>query len=358
MDTVFSTEEEQRYAERGSSELHAKLRWTFLVAATLFFVFMGLDYQLDPEKLGRNMAVRLLAVGAYLVLHLLARWEPARARVEVLLLAGVGVGAASVTRLSVGLRFGELLAVGSLLLMVVMLAALTTSPRQALTSHGLLLAVVNVLGPVFGASSLFFFAVNVFLLSGATAGVILAALSERLSRRAFRMELDLEVLATRDSLTGAHNRRSFLQLAEHELDRARRGTRTVSLLMLDIDRFKSINDTHGHPVGDAVIRTLASTCQSALRSVDVLGRLGGEEFAIVLPETGTEGALRVAERLRQSLAEAEVPEGGKALSFTVSVGVAEWLPGEGLDQLLSRGDQALYAAKNTGRNKVCAAAHG
>ncbi|MFP2910060.1 GGDEF domain-containing protein [Pyxidicoccus sp. 3LFB2] len=358
MDTVFTAEEEQRYAERGSRELQAKLRWTFLVAATLFFAFMGLDYQLDPEKLGRNMVVRLLAVGAYLVLHLLVRWEPARARVELLLLAGVGVGAASVTRLSVGLRFGEMLAVGSLLLMVVMLAALTTSLRHALISHGLLLAVVNVLGLVFGASHLFFFAVNVFLTSGAAAGVILAALSERLARRSFRLELDLEVLATRDSLTGAHNRRSFLQLAERELDRARRTTRPVSLLMVDIDRFKSINDTHGHPAGDAVIRTLASTSQSALRSVDVLGRLGGEEFAIILPETGAEGALRVAERLRQTLSEVVVPEGGKSLAFTVSVGVAEWLPGERLDMLLSRGDQALYAAKNTGRNRVCAAAHG
>ena len=358
MDTGFSPADEQRYLERGSRELLAKLRWAFLVGAVLFLAFTGLDYQLDPENMGRNMSVRLLAVGAFLALHLLARWGPAQARVELLLLAGVGVGAASVTRLSVGLRFGEMLAVGSLLLMVVMLAALVTSLRHALTSYGLLLTVVNVLGLVFGASSLFFFAVDVFLISGAAAGVILAALSERLARRTFRLELELEVLATRDSLTGAHNRRSFLRQAGHEIDRARRGARPVSLLMVDIDRFKSINDTHGHPVGDEVIRTLARTCQETLRSVDVLGRLGGEEFAIILPETGAEGALRVAERLRQTLAETLVSVGEKALTFTVSVGVAEWLPGEGLDQLLSRGDQALYAAKNTGRNKVCAAAHG
>jgi len=359
MGTGFSAAEEQRYRERRSRELLAKLRWTFLVGAVLFLAFMGLDHALDPGNVGRNLTVRLLAVAAFLTLHLLARWKPARARVEPLLLAGVGVGAAATTHLSIGLRFGELLAVGSLLLMVVMLAALVTSLRQALASYGLLLAVVNVAGLMFGASRLFFFAVNVFLGSGAAAGVILAALSERLARRTFRLELELEVLATRDSLTGVNNRRSFMQQAEHELERTRRNGRPVSLLMLDIDRFKSINDTHGHPMGDEVIRTLARTCQGALRSVDVLGRLGGEEFAIVLPETHAEGALRVAERLRQLIAETSVPlEAGGALTFTVSMGVAEWRPGEGLDHLLSRGDQALYAAKNTGRNKVCAAAHG
>jgi diguanylate cyclase (GGDEF)-like protein len=354
----FSAAEEQRYRQRSSRELLAKLRWVFLVGAVLFFTFMGLDYQFDPGNVGRNMGVRLLTVGAFLALHLLSRWRRARARAEWLLLAGVGVGAASVTRLAVGLQSGELLAVGSLLLMVVMLAALVASLRLALISYGLLLAVVNGVGLLVGAGRLFFFAVDVFLISGATAGAILAALTERLARRNFQLELELEVLATRDSLTGAHNRRSFLHLAGLELDRARRTTRPFSLLMVDIDRFKSINDTHGHPVGDEVIRTLARTCQGALRSVDVLGRLGGEEFAIVLPETGTEGALRVAERLRRSLAETVVPVDGKALTFTVSMGVAEWRPGEGLDPLLSRGDQALYAAKNTGRNKVCTAAHG
>lgn len=122
----------------------------------------------------------------------------------------------------------------------------------------------------------------------------------------------------------------------------------------DVDAFKRINDRYGHHVGDAVLRKLADGCHSALRSLDVFGRLGGEEFAILLPETGLAAAAEVAERLRLLLADAQVPiEGGQVVRFTVSIGVASMSsPEDSIDTLLNTADRALYAAKHAGRNRV------
>jgi diguanylate cyclase (GGDEF)-like protein len=356
MGIELSPAEEQRYRERVGRELLGKLRWAFLVAAVLFCLFTGMDLMMEPAILARNGSVRIGTVAAYLLLHMVSRRNQSPQWVDGLLLLGVAMGAASVTWLAAGMQQGAMLAVGALLLMVVIIAALISTLRGALAAYGVLLATINLLAWGLGAGSFFFFAVNVFVLSGTFAGALLAALSERSARRAFRLELDLEVLATRDSLTRAYNRGAFLQRSEEALALAARGGRPLSLLLLDIDRFKSINDTHGHPVGDEVIRTLASTCQATLRVVDVLGRLGGEEFAITLPETDGPGALRVAERLREAVAQVRVPVGATHLGFTVSIGVAIWTPGEPVDRLLSRADEALYAAKNSGRNRVCAAA--
>jgi diguanylate cyclase (GGDEF)-like protein/PAS domain S-box-containing protein len=166
---------------------------------------------------------------------------------------------------------------------------------------------------------------------------------------------ELERLASTDFLTGVANRRSFMRLAEQELERYRRFGHPPSLLMLDIDHFKAVNDTYGHAAGDQVLIQLAQLAGHAIRKVDVLGRLGGEEFAVLLPETGTTLATQMAERLRQSIEATETTvEQGMTLRFTISIGVAT-LYGEDadIDALLRRADQALYEAKQSGRNKVC-----
>lgn len=167
----------------------------------------------------------------------------------------------------------------------------------------------------------------------------------------------LEQEAHTDVLTGCANRRHFLELAGHELARARRHAENVSLLMLDLDQFKSINDLHGHQVGDLVLQKLVQVCQATLRAEDTIGRLGGEEFAIMLPETGTDKAHEVAERLCGAVAAQKVPlEGKPAVRFTTSIGVAT-LTGVDLsiEALLDRADQALYEAKHGGRNRVVVA---
>ncbi|WP_285905226.1 diguanylate cyclase [Pseudodesulfovibrio pelocollis] len=167
-------------------------------------------------------------------------------------------------------------------------------------------------------------------------------------------EQELTRLATRDSLTGLFSRGHFMELGERAIDHARRYDEPVSVLMFDADRFKAVNDTYGHDAGDAVLRAMASTAAETLRQVDVLGRIGGEEFAAVLPQANAEQALLVAERLRTAIAACRVDIGtGAPLSVTVSIGVSVGDPASAnLEDMLKGADTALYAAKQNGRNRV------
>lgn len=160
-----------------------------------------------------------------------------------------------------------------------------------------------------------------------------------------------------DYLTNLPNRRYFMERAEIELDRAKRYSMPLSMLMLDIDHFKMINDNYGHHVGDQVLQQLGQLIPQKLRSIDILGRIGGEEFAILLPDSQLEHALIVAERIRTSLEQAVLTlENGACVRYTVSVGVAQLNPRDiDLDHLFSEADRALYAAKNKQRNCVSAA---
>ncbi|MDO8958989.1 MAG: bacteriohemerythrin [Rhodocyclaceae bacterium] len=166
----------------------------------------------------------------------------------------------------------------------------------------------------------------------------------------------LRAQAQVDYLTGLANRRHFIEHGEEEIARTTRYRRPLSLLMLDIDHFKAINDTHGHQAGDAALQMLAAHCRDALREIDIIGRIGGEEFAIILPETAGAGASLVAERLRASIARQIMPtEKGAAVNMTVSIGLAIHAGDDAarLDDLLKQADLALYQAKRDGRNRVC-----
>jgi diguanylate cyclase (GGDEF)-like protein len=169
------------------------------------------------------------------------------------------------------------------------------------------------------------------------------------------LEIELKQRAHIDFLTGTNNRGYFMEQAERELSRAIRYETPLSFLMLDIDFFKQVNDSYGHKVGDMALKKFAEICRQTLREIDVIGRIGGEEFAILLPETALNEATEVAERVRQAIANAKVPlESGLPLQFTVSIGVTALAShGENIDVLLNRADKALYEAKNSGRNKVC-----
>lgn len=171
-----------------------------------------------------------------------------------------------------------------------------------------------------------------------------------------RLLLELERQAHTDFLTGVSGRGYFMQQAEQELARTIRYNCDLSLFMLDIDHFKHINDTYGHKGGDLVLKKLAMICQQVLREVDIVGRIGGEEFAVLLPETDKDQAFEVAERLRDAIATTEVAiENGLPVRFTASIGVTSLISkDENLDVLLNIADKALYQAKNGGRNKVVA----
>jgi diguanylate cyclase (GGDEF)-like protein len=164
----------------------------------------------------------------------------------------------------------------------------------------------------------------------------------------------LERLACVDGLTGLNNRRHFLALAESEWSRFRRYGRPLALLMVDIDLFKSVNDKYGHDAGDEVIKAVTEILQRHKRVSDVAGRLGGEEFAVMLPEATPDNAAAAAERLRQLVADRDIAIAGSRIAVTISVGVsvcrAEM---SGFDELLKEADVALYEAKHSGRNRVC-----
>lgn len=168
------------------------------------------------------------------------------------------------------------------------------------------------------------------------------------------LQQELELRAHIDYLTGIPNRRYFMELAEHELARAQRYGNEVAIFMLDVDFFKQVNDEHGHKAGDKVLREIAHIMRSVLREVDVLGRIGGEEFAIVLPQTGRQMAAEVAERLREQVAGGKMMlDSGVMLNVTLSIGVAMMTPLRGdLDSLMGQADKGLYEAKAGGRNKV------
>lgn len=156
-----------------------------------------------------------------------------------------------------------------------------------------------------------------------------------------------------DHLTGLSNRRAFFDAAELELSRRNKAPRPLSLIMLDADHFKAINDVHGHPAGDEVLRQLAAAMKAVCRQVDVVARVGGEEFAVLLPSVGLEDAMAVAERLRAQVQLAPALYEAHSIPYTVSIGVAVMEDGvDGVDGLIKRADQALYAAKRRGRNQV------
>jgi diguanylate cyclase (GGDEF)-like protein len=158
--------------------------------------------------------------------------------------------------------------------------------------------------------------------------------------------------ALRDPLTDTGNRIAMDQTLQREIELARRHMQPLSLLMLDIDHFKQINDTHGHSAGDDVLKAVAASIKNQLRNVDMVFRYGGEEFLILLSNTSREAAALVGERLRSAAQTEDYPADGCTVELTVSLGCSTLLPGESADSLLRRADSALYVAKREGRNRL------
>lgn len=168
-----------------------------------------------------------------------------------------------------------------------------------------------------------------------------------------RLENELRLLASTDPLTGAANHRHFMEIADKEYDRFKRYSHRLAFAMMDIDHFKRVNDTYGHPTGDEVLKGLVQHCNLHLRKSDYMGRLGGEEFGLLLIETTPPDAKLVVERLRKKLAEFSLPVHDGNLQVTVSIGVTKVLKDDtSFEQAMKRADNALYRAKSAGRNRV------
>jgi len=195
--------------------------------------------------------------------------------------------------------------------------------------------------------NLAFVALGTLALPTLTLGAVMMANADIIARTTYAAE--------HDYLTGAWSRRAFSSLAERERERSARNGQVLSLLVFDVDHFKSINDTHGHAGGDRVLADIVLRTGSVIRGIDACARLGGEEFAVLLPDTEAGAAALVAERLRATLAQARVGGAKDYIAYTVSIGVATMRLDEPIAHLMERADAALYAAKSGGRNRVCEA---
>jgi len=165
----------------------------------------------------------------------------------------------------------------------------------------------------------------------------------------------IEELAELDELTGAFNRRCIMRMLDEEIARASRSGSPCSIALIDLDHFKRVNDTYGHPTGDEVLRTFAITMFANIRSVDRFGRYGGEEFLLLLPDMPNDGAARALDRLRAIVADLDWSAFSPGMKVTLSAGVAALEPNETTDSFLARADSALYAAKAKGRNRIASA---
>lgn len=229
-----------------------------------------------------------------------------------------------------------------------------------LVSIGVTLVVTGLLGEAAGPTGLAIAVIVPGLITPVFTVLVLRLLSQL-----WQAEASLKILAVTDELTQANNRRRFLELAAHELERAERYQTVFSISLFDLDNFKAINDTYGHRAGDDVLRQVGAVSRVALRAGDTFARYGGEEFGVLLEAADAEAARCVIDRLRARLAETVVLSGGRAIRCTVSAGLvtcdlrlgAAPVP-DGpptLDQLLERADAALYSAKAAGGNAVVAA---
>ncbi|EDY85760.1 diguanylate cyclase [gamma proteobacterium HTCC5015] len=183
---------------------------------------------------------------------------------------------------------------------------------------------------------------------------LLVAMNSSAIRRWRQRESEVRQLSTTDPLTQVANRRHLLERLNLEISRCERsGHSELSLLMMDLDHFKSINDEHGHLFGDEALRVTARVLREQSRNTDLVGRYGGEEFCLLLPDTGPQGALQIAERCRQALEQADIDrEDGEVLHITTSIGLATYQMGDTNESLLHRADEALYQAKEQGRNRI------
>jgi diguanylate cyclase (GGDEF)-like protein len=185
---------------------------------------------------------------------------------------------------------------------------------------------------------------------------------ESLRKKLYRSGLKLkeayrriEELAELDELTGSYNRRCIMRMLGEEMTRARRIETRCSIALIDLDWFKRINDAHGHPTGDEVLRTFAITMFANIRTIDRFGRYGGEEFLLVLPDTPVDGAAQILERLREIIADLDWSAFSPGMRVTISAGVTTLQPNETPDTFLARADRALYSAKARGRNQIACA---
>ena len=337
---------------QSQSDIRDPLVVPIVVAAVLMIAgFVGWDQMRDPGHLGIVATVRL--AGGALVLLLLGavrRMGGLSFRVQALLM----YCAIYAMQLAIGVALRPDSGLQMPGLLIVMFFGVIALPRASDSLVNVVLAALSVPlvlprqpTPADVVYQLAHFGTVVILVWAA------CALLERLSAQSFAYRGRLQLEASTDALTGLHNRREFESGMVREMERARRMNVALSLAIIDIDFFKRINDQHGHDGGDIVLRQVAQTLQSHIRTSDLLARIGGEEFALVMLGTQPPGAWVVLERLRLAVAALRIRAGAQDIGCTISIGITDRVDWDvDWPMLYKRADQALYAAKESGRNRV------
>ena len=350
------SEEELVAFRKAQGDVRDSLVVPTVVAAVLMIAgFVGWDQMRDPGHLGPAASVRL--GGSVVVLLLLAIVRHVRGlsfRVQALVMycAIYGLQAA----IAVALGADSPLQMPGLL--IVMFFGVIGLPRASDSLVNVVLAALSVplVLPRHPHQADVIYEVAHFATVVALVWAA-CALLERLAAQSFAYRSRLQREASTDALTGLANRREFEGGMVREMERARRMGVPLSLALIDIDFFKRINDGHGHDVGDAVLRQVAHTLQSNIRKSDLLARIGGEEFALVMLGTQPPGAWVVLERLRNAVAALRIPAGGQDIGCTISIGITDRVETDvDWPMLYKRADTALYEAKERGRNLVVEAA--
>lgn len=341
-------------AERELSAQHdSEIRQLLPALGPLFGVgvlaFGAWDYLIDPAHAWTAFGVRVIFVLMGSIAYLPTRlpWTPVQRWGYIYYTHACAIIVCQFL-LDNGFRYG----LAGIVACVFTVSVITLRVRTFL----LILSVPSFLFVALSAASMLMFDfINGLILYFFSVGMacVIMLVIRSFRQKAFLLEKELLLISRHDNLTGAFNRGYLSELASREIALAKRHGRSLAAAMLDIDHFKQVNDTYGHDIGDQVIQLLAHTCQDNLRMIDHFGRIGGEEFACILPETGEAAAMLCAERLRHGIAALRIDTPQGPLQFTVSIGVAilkpchaEW------SELLKEADTALYRAKREGRNRV------
>lgn len=354
----FVGDERERFRLRQESRSTLLLRVALIVSAIAYFDFLTWDLYLGAPQ--QAMPLRIVASALCLTLlaltytdregKRLAWWYSAYALLFAVTLS---------TMLALSpLSFEK--GLPGILFYVVSLLAISPFFGWTVAAYLLLLAITNLAMVAVDVPPVTMLIGNAFLVSWLVTAGAIAYYFDLRRRFDFRVERErererktLKRLATVDTLTGVANRRYFLSLLKREMERSRRHHHPLSVAMLDIDHFKRINDTYGHDAGDRCLKAFCAVIAKRIRISDHFGRLGGEEFALIFPETGLKEAARSVESLRRRLETMNMTLNGRRIVLTMSAGVTEWTPGDpSVDEPLKRADALLYQAKSEGRNRV------
>lgn len=338
------------------------IRHMFLAASCLFLVFLAWDSRVAAPGSADTVFERLVAAGYFALMYVLVSFTRAGRRyLKLIYVASVLVVSALLLWIFLQIEGAYVLGHGTFLAVIMVVIVIGPTQRIAIPLALVALVIPNALVLLMphagihapglpGADT----AIDLALVH-AGVGVIAAILivvHNRLQRQTLMDNMHYEQLAGTDPLTAVHNRRQLETEFNRERVRQRRSGRPIGVLELDIDHFKRVNDVHGHGVGDEVLRNLTRRWRGLVREIDILARVGGEEFIVLLPETDAAGALDSAERLRVNTAFEPLSTSAGGLEVTVSIGITLARPdGDGLDEVLKRVDRALYRAKDNGRNR-------